>query len=105
MLKSFGPEMVRSWPEHSNMPPWQHSNNFETQVYTPPYLLKGGTRPKITPAQDAVHLGANLTFTSDGEVTDASLLRYGGATHTVYNNQRPIYLELCPVGAPSGFHY
>lgn len=70
------------------------SDHFDAQIYTPPYLLTSHARPIIKDlSPDKVHLGANLTFIVDSAVTDASLIRYGGATHTVNNDQRRIALK------------
>jgi len=74
-------------------------NHFDAQIYTPPYLLRNGRprlRPVIIQVEKTVHLGSRITFTADSEVTDASLIRYGGATHTVNNDQRRIKLKVTP---------
>jgi galactose oxidase len=76
-------------------------NHPDAQIYTPAYLLesRGGlaTRPVITdwPATaPAVLPGATLTITTDTDVVSASLIRYGGATHSLNNDQRRIELKL-----------
>ncbi|KAI9694194.1 MAG: hypothetical protein M1822_003465 [Bathelium mastoideum] len=72
------------------------TNHLDAQIFTPPYLLTSHARPVIKKLiTDKVHLGARLTFIADSAVTDASLIRYGGATHTVNNDQRRI--KLTPV--------
>lgn len=78
----------------------QPCNHFDAQVYTPPYLAQGrGARPVIVKVSATkVLLGGELVITTDTEVVDASLIRYGGATHTVNNDQRRIALALKPSG-------
>ncbi|KAL9089654.1 MAG: hypothetical protein Q9165_005686 [Trypethelium subeluteriae] len=69
------------------------TNHLDAQIFTPPYLLTSRARPVIKKlSAEKVHLGAKLTFIADSAVTDASLIRYGGATHTVNNDQRRIGL-------------
>lgn len=74
-------------------------NHFDAQIYTPQYLLtpKGdrAKRPVITKTSAAtVRPGASLTVTTDSDVVGASLIRYGGATHSLNNDQRRIELKL-----------
>jgi len=76
-------------------------NHFDAQVYTPQYLLMpNGTdakRPTITSFSPAsVRPGGVLQITTDTEVVNASLMRYGAATHALNNDQRRIALELKP---------
>ncbi|KAI9667959.1 MAG: hypothetical protein M1821_000779 [Bathelium mastoideum] len=69
------------------------TNHLNAQIFTPPYLLTSHARPVIKKLfTNKVHLGATLTFVADNAVADASLIRYGGATHTVNNDQRRIKL-------------
>ncbi|KAL8739772.1 MAG: hypothetical protein Q9190_007456 [Brigantiaea leucoxantha] len=83
-------------------------NHFDAQIFIPPYLLtKDGARakrPTITEtSQVSVLPGGNFTITVDSEVVDASLVRYGGATHSLNNDQRRIPLTLRDSGLP--FNY
>ena len=78
-------------------------NHFDAQIYIPQYLLTANgeraKRPVIVGISDAiVRPGGNFTITTDSDVVSASLVRYGGATHTVNNDQRRIALELFDSG-------
>ena len=83
-------------------------NHFDAQVYTPQYLLtpdgNRAKRPVITNISAAtVRPGASFTVTTDGHVVGASLVRYGGATHSLNNDQRRIELKLQESG--TAFQY
>ncbi|KAI4212091.1 MAG: hypothetical protein LQ351_005121 [Letrouitia transgressa] len=83
-------------------------NHFDAQIFFPPYLLTEdgarAKRPKITEtSQVSVLPGGNFTITVDSEVVSASLVRYGGATHSLNNDQRRIPLTLRESGLP--FNY
>ncbi|KAK3356646.1 hypothetical protein B0T25DRAFT_537123 [Lasiosphaeria hispida] len=84
-------------------------NHLDAQIYTPPYLLTGRKRPtisKVSASESKVMLGADLSFTVDGEIVGASLIRYGGATHTVNNDQRRVKLvPIREVGTAGEFRY
>ncbi|KAK1761574.1 galactose oxidase precursor [Echria macrotheca] len=72
-------------------------NHLDAQIYTPPYLIDKGPRPVIkslptSPKVMLVMLGQHLVFSTDSEVVDASLIRYGAATHNLNNDQRRIRL-------------
>ena len=74
-------------------------NHFDAQIYTPPYLLTSNgdlaERPLITEVSPtSVRPGDSLIITSNSDVTAASLVRYGGATHGLNNDQRRIELKL-----------
>ena len=78
-------------------------NHFDAQIYIPQYLLTAdgsrATRPTITSTSDTrVYPGGNFTIATDREVVSASLVRYGGATHSLNNDQRRIALELHALG-------
>ena len=80
-------------------------NHFDAQIYIPQYLLTANgdraTRPVILQTSDAtVFPGGNFTITTDTEVVDASLVRYGGATHSLNNDQRRLPLQLHDTGTP-----
>lgn len=79
-------------------------NHFDAQVYTAPYLLtpegERALRPKIMSiSATSVHPGDKLTVNTDFDVVDASLVRYGGATHSLNNDQRRIALKLQKISA------
>lgn len=83
-------------------------NHFDAQIYIPQYLLtengERAKRPIITKTSEAGVLpGGNFTITTDSEVVSASLVRYGGATHSLNNDQRRIPLTLRDSSAP--FNY
>ena len=80
-------------------------NHFDAQIYIPQYLLTAdgdrAKRPVIIETSDATVLpGGNFTITTDIEVVSASLVRYGGATHSLNNDQRRIALKLQDTGMP-----
>ena len=74
-------------------------NHFDAQIYVPQYLLNAnGTRAKrpiITrTSETSVLPGGEFIITTDSEVVSASLVRYGGTTHSLNNDQRRIPLTL-----------
>ncbi|KAJ5168687.1 uncharacterized protein N7482_004281 [Penicillium canariense] len=82
------------------------ANHFDGQIYTPPYLLKAdGTpqtaRPVIkSVTQTAVKPGDTVEVTTEDAVdTQASIIRYGSATHTVNTDQRRIGVQLSTNGS------
>ena len=80
-------------------------NHFDAQIYVPQYLLtengERAKRPVITETSHAtVFPGGNFTITTDTKVVSASLVRYGGATHSLNNDQRRIALNLQDSGTP-----
>lgn len=80
-------------------------NHFDAQIYIPPYLLTASgaraKRPLIRKTSAASVLpGGNLTVTTDRKVVGASLVRYGGATHSLNNDQRRLPLPLYDTGSP-----
>lgn len=83
-------------------------NHFDAQIYIPQYLLTSSgsraTRPMITETSDPkVFPGGNFTIATDSEIVSASLVRYGGATHSLNNDQRRIPLTLKEVGPPYSY--
>jgi galactose oxidase len=79
-------------------------NHMDVQVFTPPYLFKPNgrglaTRPKILLANTSVELGQRLVVTTNAEVKDFSIVRYGSATHSINTDQRRISLN--PLLVPS----
>ncbi|KAF5628787.1 sialidase-1 [Fusarium sp. NRRL 52700] len=82
------------------------TNHFDAQLYTPPYLYdskgKLATRPKITSVSvSSVKVGGTVTVQTGGAIVQASLVRYGTATHTVNTDQRRIPLTLANAGKNS----
>ena len=80
-------------------------NHFDAQIYIPQYLLTTNgdraERPVIIETSDTTVLpGGNFTITTDTKVVNASLVRYGGATHSLNNDQRRIALKLQDSGTP-----
>ncbi|OBS26304.1 hypothetical protein FPOA_00244 [Fusarium poae] len=79
------------------------TNHFDAQLYTPPYLYdskgKLAARPKIASVSvSTVKVGGTVTVQTSGAVAQASLVRYGTATHTVNSDQRRIPLTLNNAG-------
>lgn len=80
-------------------------NHFDAQIYFPPYLFtedgERAKRPIITETSaESILPGGNFTITTDSEVVEASLVRYGGATHSLNNDQRRMPLTLQDAGRP-----
>lgn len=83
-------------------------NHFDAQIYIPQYLLTStgsrATRPIITETSGpSVFPGGNFTIATDSEIVSASLVRYGGATHSLNNDQRRMPLTLKEVGPPYSY--
>ncbi|KAL6717682.1 hypothetical protein ACLMJK_005597 [Lecanora helva] len=78
-------------------------NHFDAQIFIPPYLFaengERAKRPVITETSEAsVYPGGNFTISTDSAVVSASLVRYGGATHSLNNDQRRMPLTLHEAG-------
>ncbi|KAF4447875.1 putative galactose oxidase precursor [Fusarium austroafricanum] len=76
-----------------------NTNHFDAQLYTPPYLYdskgKLASRPKINSVSaSTIKVGGTITVQTGGAIAQASLVRYGTATHTVNSDQRRIPLTL-----------
>ena len=83
----------------------QDVNHFDAQIYIPQYLLNSdgsrAKRPKITSIPNTPILpGGNFSISTDTHIVDASLVRYGGATHSLNNDQRRIPVHLVNWGGP-----
>ncbi|KAJ9646383.1 hypothetical protein H2199_002432 [Coniosporium tulheliwenetii] len=79
-------------------------NHFDAQIFTPPYLItsSGGlaTRPRIVKTSaPSVLAGGRLTLNTDSAIVNASLVRYGSATHGLNTDQRRIPLKPMSTGA------
>jgi galactose oxidase len=72
------------------------ANHFNTEIFTPPYLLNANgtaaTRPVISSAPTAAALGTNIAVTTAGPVQSFVMMRLSSTTHTVNNDQRRIPL-------------
>lgn len=66
------------------------------EVYEPPYLHKGGSRPSITSAPSSVGYGGALAVGASGGATRAVLVAPGATTHTVDMQQRVVPLRATP---------
>ena len=80
-------------------------NHFDAQIYIPQYLLaengQRAKRPIIKHTSEAsLFPGSNFTIFTDIEVASASLVRYGGTTHSLNNDQRRMPLKLQELGEP-----
>jgi galactose oxidase len=80
-------------------------NHMDVQIFSPPYLFEsGGTRlakrPRIIDLSDQnLHPGSDIQATTNVEVFEFSLVRYGAATHSINTDQRRIPLIPRPVSA------
>ncbi|KAF4963192.1 hypothetical protein FSARC_8770 [Fusarium sarcochroum] len=82
------------------------TNHFDAQIFTPEYLYDAdgslARRPRITGISTrTVEVGGRITISTDGRIRQASLIRYGTATHTVNTDQRRIPLALINHGGNS----
>jgi galactose oxidase len=72
------------------------TNHFDSEVFTPPYLLNAdgtpASRPRITAAPTTAANGAAITVATNRPVTGFSIVRMGSATHSVNTDQRRIAL-------------
>ncbi len=71
-------------------------NHQSAEIYSPPYLFAPGgalaARPAITTAPDLADYGDAIAVTTDVAVSEFSLIRFSGATHSTNNEQRRIPL-------------
>ncbi|KAM5341294.1 hypothetical protein ACJ41O_014325 [Fusarium nematophilum] len=79
------------------------TNHFDAQIFTPNYLYDGNVKPARRPKISRVSaktakVGSTITITTDGPIKQASLIRYGTATHTVNTDQRRVPLTLVTAG-------
>ncbi|KAF5858293.1 hypothetical protein ETB97_004612 [Aspergillus alliaceus] len=75
------------------------ANHYDAQVFTPPYLLTSSgqlrTRPEIlTISRETATIGDEIFIRTRPKIGSASLVRLGGATHTVNTDQRRVPLLL-----------
>ncbi|RZS44438.1 galactose oxidase [Herbihabitans rhizosphaerae] len=77
------------------------TNHPDGQIFTPPNLLDAEGRPKprpvITEAPGTVAPGDEITVRADRPIAGLALVRAGGATHTVDNDQRRVPLAVAGV--------
>ncbi len=77
------------------------ANHFNTEIFTPPYLLNANgtaaTRPVISTAPATAALGTNIAVTTAGPVQSFVMMRLSSTTHTVNNDQRRV--PLTPVSS------
>ncbi|EON68702.1 hypothetical protein W97_07960 [Coniosporium apollinis CBS 100218] len=80
-----------------------NANHFDAQIFTPPYLLTASGDLSVRPviknisASDVLP-GNSLTIDTDSAVQNASIVRYGSATHGLNTDQRRIPLTMTPNG-------
>jgi fibronectin type 3 domain-containing protein len=69
------------------------TDQFESEIFTPPYLLKGA-RPVITSAPSTAAYGSSISVqTPDAaNIGSVSLIRLGSVTHSFNTNQRIVQL-------------
>jgi galactose oxidase len=74
-------------PDEENAPQDSHR---DAQVFLPPYLFRGGTRPEIEQAPDAVDYGAVFTIhaSEPEKVTKVTLVGLASVTHSFNTGQR-----------------
>ncbi|GAA3917695.1 galactose oxidase early set domain-containing protein [Hymenobacter algoricola] len=79
----------------------QYADHPTYEIFTPPYLCRGLTRPVLSSAPEAVAYQQPFTVTSPqaGTIARATLVRLSSVTHSFNMNQR--FLEL-PVAVVNG---
>ncbi|KAF5022668.1 hypothetical protein F66182_5286 [Fusarium sp. NRRL 66182] len=82
------------------------TNHFDAQLYSPPYLYdskgKLAARPKmVSVSAKTIKVGGTVTVQASGPIAQASLVRYGTATHAVNTDQRRVPLTLKAAGKNS----
>ena len=78
--------------DHSAAGAAQH----KAQVYSPPYLFKGGGRPKIRSAPASVSRGQSFSVRTDRSVASVVLVAPGATTHANDMHQRAVRLPVQP---------
>ena len=63
-------------------------NHKDAEIFSPPYLFNGSTRPVITAAVDSVGYGTNFTVTATGTINRFTLVRLSAVTHSTNTDQR-----------------
>ena len=75
-------------------------SHYDAQIYQPPYLFQPGTRPVIASAPAEINYNTLFRVTVGSskaqDITDVSLLRLGGATHSYDFDQRFMWLNFVP---------
>jgi hypothetical protein len=65
------------------------SIKLNAEIYSPPYLFKGGSRPTITSAPATVQYNTSfIVQTPNAPITSVSLIRLGAVTHAFNEDQR-----------------
>ena len=66
------------------------AENWQIEIYEPPYLFIPGPRPEINQAPESVNYGESATLTVNNMTSDASLImiKLGSVTHGWDNGQR-----------------
>ena len=66
------------------------AENWQIEIYEPPYLFIPGPRPEITQAPESVNYGESAALTVNNMTIDASLImiKLGSVTHGWDNGQR-----------------
>jgi hypothetical protein len=84
---------------HSEWGKDPQNEEMRLDVYSPPYLFKGG-RPLITAAPEEWHYGQAVDISSPqaGSIRWASLIRNGVTTHSFNNGQRLVDLPIVTQG-------
>jgi YVTN family beta-propeller protein len=78
------------------------TNHPDFQIFSPPYLFDASgnpaTRPQILSAPATLEYGETITVTTNGPVSEFSIVRFGATTHTINNDQRRLSLTHRSVG-------
>ncbi|CAL9517702.1 hypothetical protein SUDANB6_03779 [Streptomyces sp. enrichment culture] len=87
----FGSDSL--FADKANTKPGKFEQRIE--IYTPPYLYRGGTRPDLGGGPQTIERGGSGTFTSTtaSSVKKARLIRPSASTHVTDVDQRSIALD------------
>ncbi len=64
------------------------------EIYSPPYLFDGGSRPTITAAPEQVRRGSTFTVSTSSDIATARLVRPSAVTHVTDTEQRSVALQI-----------
>jgi hypothetical protein len=93
-------------PDKGVQVPWLPPDPFEEmrlELFSPPYLFKKQTRPKITSAPQAINYGTavSISVAAQAAVKWLSLIAPGLTTHSFNATQRVVDLPFVPAAASS----
>jgi hypothetical protein len=87
-------------PFGTGLPPGQEDHHRSAQIFSPPYLFKGGTRPELRSVPGTIGYGQSFSVETDDakRIRMVRLMRLGSITHAFDHNARSIELEFQVAG-------